>query len=434
MRSANTSIIDVMIPVAIAVAVSGFLRQSQTLPRARLHFRWTMADSSLASRPIAISVVMSGAAEPSGKHVQDHIHHRGGNEVWTSWDLRTMLKDPVKTEQVHWKEDGQVITTVQAIYCQHNCAEVALTIVKFITDGNSHRLVDIFCRTGHHRADTIGRTVVELLNGLVEPDGTRIYNAQCFPLAHINKTLALQGALDAAVTWVDEDGWTDMPGGERDLSLVYGYEASTKRKDAMATFDEMWGWVAHKNQVLRDECEAAEPDSEDSTEWYPDSHTGWKSHATVTGDDDDNSGWHPRGSWKRGYSEEADDTARKWSADVRVQDENSSWKHARTEPSTYASNTEGAAASGEAEPLESWMHFGPTDARAWLDELTSRGVDRCAQQELMLLSQHSERGHGMANSIIAKMFKKESDGVEFNNVSGFIHTAVKNKRDILGWD
>ena len=382
-----------------------------------------MADSSLDHRPQAISVVMSGAAEPSGRHLQGHIDTNYGIENWTTWDLRTMLTDPVNTEQVHWKDDGTVITTIQAIYCQHNCAEVALDIVKKVTNGYSSRLIDLFDRTGHHRADTIGRTVVELLNGLVEPNGNRVYNAQCFPLAHITKERALQGAINAAVQWVNENGWTDMLGGERDPSLVYGYDAATKRKDAMATFQTMWSWVETHNQAVRDSGVAADPNTADeaATEWVRDARAAWEPRSV----DDWRGGDRAHGSrWSDGWADH--DQSRGWSGDDR--DAGTSWKHARS-----ASPPAPSAATNE-EPLESWMRIGTCDARVWLDELTSRNVDTCAQQELVLLSQHSHRGHGMANSILAKLLKKESDGVEFNNVSGFIHTAVKNKRDILGWD
>jgi len=80
---------------------------------------------------------------------------------------------------------------------------------------------------------------------------------------------------------------------------------------------------------------------------------------------------------------------------------------------------------------EPWMSFEPSpDAwrRVLIDEFN---CDRTSVQEIFCLAQHSEEGWKGANSIIAKLLKKKSDGDPLHNPSAFVHSCARNTRNGL---
>jgi len=80
--------------------------------------------------------------------------------------------------------------------------------------------------------------------------------------------------------------------------------------------------------------------------------------------------------------------------------------------------------------LPGWATFNK-DVHVWIDTLNECWVDEMAQKELFLLSQHSDRGWEEANSIIAKLLKKQTDNDLPRNSSAFVHRAVLNARHTM---
>ena len=78
-----------------------------------------------------------------------------------------------------------------------------------------------------------------------------------------------------------------------------------------------------------------------------------------------------------------------------------------------------------------WVSF-ERRPEVWSEVLQDYGVDVTAGKDLFLLATHSDAGWQAANSIIAKLLKKKSDGEVFSNVSGFVHTCVTNARNEMG--
>ena len=83
------------------------------------------------------------------------------------------------------------------------------------------------------------------------------------------------------------------------------------------------------------------------------------------------------------------------------------------------------------EQIPAWASHGTDTAAQWYSFLISKKCDTTSIQELFCLSQMNEDGYVAANSIIAKVLKKQSDGVEFGNLSAFVHKCTTNARDAL---
>ena len=83
------------------------------------------------------------------------------------------------------------------------------------------------------------------------------------------------------------------------------------------------------------------------------------------------------------------------------------------------------------EQIPAWASHGKDTAAQWYSFLVSKKCDTTSIQELFCLSQMNEDGYVAANSIIAKVLKKQADGVEFANLSAFVHRCTTNARDAL---
>lgn len=60
------------------------------------------------------------------------------------------------------------------------------------------------------------------------------------------------------------------------------------------------------------------------------------------------------------------------------------------------------------------------------------GVDRDAEMELMLLAQYNDEGKRAANSVVGKLLKHKTDGIQFKtNASAYVHGCVLKARHAI---
>ena len=71
--------------------------------------------------------------------------------------------------------------------------------------------------------------------------------------------------------------------------------------------------------------------------------------------------------------------------------------------------------------------------QAWVEELHYQNVDAAAQKSLFALAQSSDEGYKSACGLIAKIYKKESNGQHLKNPSAFIHHSCMKTWNALGW-
>jgi len=173
---------------------------------------------------------------------------RRESEDWTLYDLRDMLPNPVRCESVRHQVDGSEPDTQIALYSQSEfplvvCAHTQRDIV-----GESYENQYSRCVSGFHRASTYGKTRVEMLNQLVNSDGSRAYNAQQFALHALRRDDAIQQAIDSAITW-SQGPWKTMRGGIRDRESLYAYESTSSRRGACENFELIWDWIDGINAI-----------------------------------------------------------------------------------------------------------------------------------------------------------------------------------------
>ena len=122
-----------------------------------------------------------------------------------SFDLCSMLTDPLYDDCVNDHEDGSHAKTIVAVFGQQGFARaVSVTLAKALWLAHSlGRGVVIAggCNGGFHRADTWGRTVVDSFNALMVGPVGRLVNAQHFPMQTKSPREA-KHILNTAQNWV----------------------------------------------------------------------------------------------------------------------------------------------------------------------------------------------------------------------------------------
>jgi hypothetical protein len=77
-----------------------------------------------------------------------------------------------------------------------------------------------------------------------------------------------------------------------------------------------------------------------------------------------------------------------------------------------------------------WATF-EQNPHVWWMKMQEWGIDEDGQADLFLLAQHSPEGWRAANSLMAKILKKKSDGEELRKPGAFIHAGCRNARHAI---
>ena len=324
-------------------------------------------------------------------------------------DCREYLpRDPAAA--VGHGQNGEFPQTQMSVFGQKGFLDFIQQLFQRVEEGKCK--LAIGCRQGMHRSDTAGRALEDLLNGVVDHVGNRVFNAKHFAVSQCYGNRGLHQLFENTRAWID-DPWTVIEGGPRDRAQRYGYKACMGSPASASTWTALHEWVDHRypvpgvQVVPRDELEAAEgpPQHRDrpSLIGYP--------HELPPAPPVPPRFLEPEG--------ELDDDAPAFAGGGAT----------KAEEKDEEASTEGGSrgAKRDRAVLEKWETFEP-DPTVWSQFLSSVGVDTIAKQELFLLAQHSGEGHEQANSIIAKLLKKQADSESISNPSGFIHRCVCNAR------
>ncbi|MDA8584409.1 hypothetical protein N9L68_09230 [bacterium] len=163
------------------------------------------------------------------------------------YDLRQDLKDPRQTEsRVKFQVDGTHEWTQRAVYSQSQFPAVLQSCIFQVESlpGEKQPIIVVRgCRTGYHRADTVGRTERECLNRMekIGPNGRRIrmFNS---PLCDV-WAKDVQRHLMLAVDWA-RSPFTLAKGGSTFLrESLYAFESCSTRGQAAENFTRLYDWV-----------------------------------------------------------------------------------------------------------------------------------------------------------------------------------------------
>ena len=348
------------------------------------------AGAAVASLLLPFVVVTCGYEHPHYKMLQNGVDFRQAdeNDNWWILDLTKELTDPARKEQTIHGEDSSNKNVQIAIYTQDRFATLICDTLEAIEYYDAHRRIFAFCRSGHHRADTFGASIVSAANRIKNPDGSRKYNAIQFPLHKVTKQATVVEEMKAAESFWYEQYFITNSTIDLGRDQLFAFNGVCRRPAAMQNFTAIYDYVdEHNNQVT-----APKEDRYASAPW----------------------------SRKRARMDTDENTGETWQDADAANDD--TWEQATS--LIHDAN----------ESIEPWMVAGPTDFRdAWLEVLREYKVDTTAQRELFALSQAGNGDYRSANGILAKLLKKTSDNETLNNPSAFVHSCVKNARNGKNW-
>ena len=286
---------------------------------------------------------------------------------------KRMVKNP--DTSVNHNENGTCDKTQCVVMMQDGFVDVMKEIIEFAFDSlHAHEHGDyvpplaIGCTQGIHRVDVTGRMSESVLNSLKTPSGERLFNVMAFHTSSV-KAFEVMAMIDSAQRW-HEAPWTTAPGVDFHPSEIFAYTNIVKNQAAFENFTLVIDAVSNAFH-----------------EMYP----VVKSDVGV-----DN---------------------REVGVGHRVDTESEDDEHKKKKL--------------KSEQIPAWASHGKDTAAQWYSFLISKKCDTTSIQELFCLSQMNEDGYVAANSIIAKVLKKQSDGVDFANLSAFVHRCTTNARDSL---
>ena len=340
--------------------------------------------AALIAHIAGITVVTGGADDVEAFY--DHLVEAGeDHREWVYKDLREDLpKDP--SLSVGHREDGTYAQTQRVVITQSGFMALLLWLVNLAfgigsVGGHCYTKFFLHCRTGCHRASTVGAFLVEVLNYMMY-NGNRQFNAQHFPLHKVYGRTGRFTLLKSAMSWASEP-WDVKEGGRRSRKDLYAYEACMLEPTAAAN------WLGVYKQI---------------DEWFPLTPSPPTVPPTLPPPIVSLTPTPPNVPPPPPPRERASSSSR-----------------VAPEP---AYDHRGA------ESLPDWATF-DKDPVVWWQLLDSLGCDENSRQSLFCLSQFSDLGYEAANSAISKLIKKKADGERVDNASALLHTLCKNARHEL---
>lgn len=335
--------------------------------------------------PQTITIVSYGAEAESGRKFKDAVDEIG--DIFVPFDARLMMpRDP--NVAVKHGENGQFPCTQRAVMQQEGFGPF---LTDLIDASWHHNALALFCNAGMHRSDVAGRVLEDVLNGIVDKKGRRLYNAKYFSVSAVPAKMMMTVIKDAKQWFLEP--WALMPMSPPELEKRFGYEAAMTCKTAWDNFNLIH---AHARSEYEDF------DAVEHIELL-------KMQASMPPSD--------VAPWKL----EPAETAPAVEPEI---------VEVHPEPTTE----EPAAKRPRPPNYEPWETVS-RNITVWGSVLEENGVDVNAKQELYLLAQLGEDGYRAANGIIAKLIKKRCEGNPVRKPSAFVHQCTLNARNAMenGW-
>ena len=239
--------------MAAARARSSSVAKPSCAPSLQMATEQQQQQEQPQTRPIAV-LVWGETTCPNKSMVMDYVLENG----WFHMDLTEVTKKDPSTRVSHL-ENGTFANTQTAIYSQEAWADVMTTVLDEVWN---HNVLSLMCNKGLHRSDVTGRTTCGLLNTIFHLDGTRMFNAQVFSLAGVDKR-DLRNTLENVSLW-GRVPWAVLP----TPTCNFGEEAAMTNPNAAENYTKVKGimecWFAEaaeapalKRQRLGDEDAAA---------------------------------------------------------------------------------------------------------------------------------------------------------------------------------
>ena len=346
----------------------------------------------MAEAPLGITIVTGGRNRGQTEFWQS-VRHTDGMTVddWHYVDLTEHLhKNPGTT--IGHQVDGSSPDTQRVVIGQYGIVALLIKLLH-IACGTAHDTIQkvcfaLFCNSGYHRADTIGRFLKCVLNYVCDIDGNRMFNASHFSLLR-NYT----DMIESALTWRFAP-WVVREGGVVPRPSLYGYDACMDEHRAAEN------WIEVYDEVDR---------------LYPHEPLSGTTIERVAIAPPTPSPPPPPPPPVRASSSASDDRA--------------NVEHTPAQPAypPSAHLKGGKGAHTPSPEVPTWATF-ERNAHVWYDELCRLGVDKHACKDLFLLAQLSDVGYAEANNVLSKLIKKDVDGDTLNNVSAFVHSSVMSAR------
>ena len=405
--------------------------------------------SDMKALPIPVSLIGFGHKYHDGV-IKDAAEKIGCR--FMVYDVRKHMRDPLQDHRVGWHEDASHPKTVLAVYGQDGFYDAIYDSVwnmmehlSNIEDGSSRGVVLAGgCNSGYHRADTWKETMRDLLNS-IHFKGVRLFNAQSFSLVHALKR-EQPTIIKDALQW-SEAPWSlvDGPVDRRDR---FGFTAVQSTQKSQLNWNDIWNTLEHLDSTWERELSrlsgipmhenAKANDAVDDTP--PRKHRRLQV-PQISG--------RPASSSNRQRSPERarSRTPVRPRAPAMPPPEHLSRKRESWQPQRSRSRTRSRTAVRPRAPAipppehlsrkrerwqppmtrEEWKSF-EWKPEAWADVLANHGVDRVAQQELLLLAQRDTEGKFAANTIISKFLSKVINKETVMNPSAFIHSCCRKAR------
>ena len=169
--------------------------------------------------------------------------------MWNEVPLWKTMKDPLRDEQVRKDEDCAYDMTVISIFSQDRfvmeiweAVEICVRDRSNPADLQEGTFINGVCHTGNHRASTYGKTLVTVLNAMLDGDGNRMFNACWFPTHRITKPDPALKAYESAKRWVLSPWETADagPGVISSRSKYWGYNQCMQREAAMTNWHRIF--------------------------------------------------------------------------------------------------------------------------------------------------------------------------------------------------
>ena len=383
-------------------------------------------------------------------------------------DLCQQLGNPLDSNERVFKGcDGTNESTIVAVYSQPNFPGVVNRYAdEFIADRAQVQLAVVNCNTSFHRADTFGRTMMNVLNA-VTIGGEKVFNCMFFPTCGVNAFRDVEKITANAMQWIEEP-WMEMqtpPDAER----RYAWEYVNRRPRAHAAFMEIWQFVDEQTQEMAFPT-AVESDAEEEEAVAPPAFPPVPPSTRVAAPTAPTRAPEaaiymllpvpppparvpppPPAAKQRPIG------ARPLVPAQPLYPPASHLKRKRVDSTTPAvdggngvprvggggggSAACASAATGSDEfwthrmvelpPAQPWETDRQFTVDMWRAVLLEHGVDNLAMQEIFLLAQMGDQGRRAANNVVAKLLKARADHRLIANPSAFMHSSCRAARHQL---
>ena len=178
--------------------------------------------------------------------------------MWNEVPLWKTMKDPLRDEQVRKDEDCSYDMTVISVFSQDRFVMEIWEAVEMCVRDRSQpsefqegTFINAICQSGNHRASTFGKTLVTVLNAMLDGDGNRMFNACWFPTHRITKPDPALKAYESAKRWVLSPWETADagPGVISSRSKYWGYNQCMQREAAMTNWHKIFDIATYYGPV-----------------------------------------------------------------------------------------------------------------------------------------------------------------------------------------